>query len=289
MRKVVSVFVFVLVGVFCFGQNLPPDSTRWVESYDFIQGGSSSHTYFLTLGDTIIQGKTLRKIYLTDKCQSGGNHEWWYEDLYLDDTSYYGAIGQHSSQVLYAHAEDSTLHVMADFSWDSSDIYIDSFPEIGGYQGVAYHPLEFVSNTGTVGARIIRYYNSFWSGMIEWREDSWRASGLFNLSISENAQYSCTEHVNVLGGKCSLPCQPLSDLVVYPNPTSDFVNVFSDYPIDSYAVYSLDGRLLFHQEEESYQFEIDLLNYPRGVYIVKFDTTNDYPLYPRNEMRVVKF
>ncbi|MDF2933049.1 MAG: hypothetical protein K0R36_2380 [Chryseobacterium sp.] len=54
------------------------------------------------------------------------------------------------------------------------------------------------------------------------------------------------------------------DVSVYPNPTSDFVNIRSDKKVKNIIVYSLEGRKL----NEVRDSKVDLTSYPAGSYLL---------------------
>lgn len=54
------------------------------------------------------------------------------------------------------------------------------------------------------------------------------------------------------------------DVSIYPNPTSDYVNIKSDKKVKNITVYSLDGRKL----NEVRDSKVDLTSYPAGTYLL---------------------
>ena len=52
---------------------------------------------------------------------------------------------------------------------------------------------------------------------------------------------------------------------IHPNPTTNFVNITSNKPVDEIALYTMEGKLL---EKHINLQKIDLSKYPKGVYIV---------------------
>jgi hypothetical protein len=54
------------------------------------------------------------------------------------------------------------------------------------------------------------------------------------------------------------------DVSVYPNPTSDFVNIRSDKKVKNITVFSLEGRKL----NEVRDSKVDLTSYPSGTYLL---------------------
>lgn len=55
------------------------------------------------------------------------------------------------------------------------------------------------------------------------------------------------------------------DVSIYPNPTSDFVNIKSPVDVMSLTLFSIDGRKLFENYKEN---KIDISSYNTGIYIL---------------------
>ncbi|KPH10971.1 peptide-N-glycosidase F-related protein [Chryseobacterium sp. ERMR1:04] len=56
-----------------------------------------------------------------------------------------------------------------------------------------------------------------------------------------------------------------TDVSIYPNPTSDFVNIKSPIEVTSLTLFSIDGRKLFESNKEN---KIDISSYNTGIYIL---------------------
>jgi len=69
---------------------------------------------------------------------------------------------------------------------------------------------------------------------------------------------------------------PITKYQLYPNPTSNKVNVvFDETIIDSYSIYSIDGKkLLFADSINSTELAIDISNLISGLYILKIELNN---------------
>jgi hypothetical protein len=68
-----------------------------------------------------------------------------------------------------------------------------------------------------------------------------------------------------------------SDIVVYPNPTVETVNINSvNNSINVVSVYSLDGKLVatFRNPMTSDSYSIDVQNLATGIYTLKVETNN---------------
>lgn len=56
-----------------------------------------------------------------------------------------------------------------------------------------------------------------------------------------------------------------TDVSIYPNPTSDLVNIKSPIEVTSLTLFSIDGRKLFESNKEN---KIDISSYNKGIYIL---------------------
>ncbi len=65
----------------------------------------------------------------------------------------------------------------------------------------------------------------------------------------------------------SNPMADSSYLKVYPNPTTDFVQIVSDEVIQTVEIFTLNGQLLYKNEQTG--GFISFQNYPNGVYLIK--------------------
>ena len=70
----------------------------------------------------------------------------------------------------------------------------------------------------------------------------------------------------------SIKNNSLSDFTVYPNPTTDFVNINSANTIDSYRIHDLTGRVVKRSSPNSNNFRIDVTSLNKGVYMVKLNS-----------------
>lgn len=70
----------------------------------------------------------------------------------------------------------------------------------------------------------------------------------------------------------SIKNNSLSDFTVYPNPTTDFVNINSANTIDSYRIHDLTGRVVKSSSPYSNNFKIDVTSLNKGVYLVKLNS-----------------
>mgnify|MGYP000126433403 CR=1 FL=1 len=62
----------------------------------------------------------------------------------------------------------------------------------------------------------------------------------------------------------------INDIKIYPNPTSDYINIKSSDKINSVEVYDMLGKKILDSKHKT----INLKSIPNGVYLVKVITEN---------------
>lgn len=82
-----------------------------------------------------------------------------------------------------------------------------------------------------------------------------------------------TNFANTTFVAMSVPEKELDRSVsIYPNPTSDVVNLKSDFTIRSIQVYDIQGRILITKLLSEENTSVDLSNYSSGIYYLKINT-----------------
>lgn len=61
---------------------------------------------------------------------------------------------------------------------------------------------------------------------------------------------------------------------VFPNPIKEEVNINCGYKIKSLQVFDEQGKRLFEKEINTYNYQINLENYPTGTYFIKVLTNS---------------
>lgn len=59
---------------------------------------------------------------------------------------------------------------------------------------------------------------------------------------------------------------------IYPNPTSDFIHIDSDFSIESIELYDIQGRILETLLESENTSKLDITDKPKGIYFLKIKT-----------------
>jgi hypothetical protein len=63
-----------------------------------------------------------------------------------------------------------------------------------------------------------------------------------------------------------------NNLLIFPNPASDYVNVSATINFQYIDIYSIDGQLLKHEFVDTNNAKIDVSNLPSGTYIIRSST-----------------
>ena len=66
--------------------------------------------------------------------------------------------------------------------------------------------------------------------------------------------------------------EKLTNVNLYPNPSSDFININSADTIQEYSIYDLTGRVVKNSNPNSNNFIIDITALNKGVYLVKLNS-----------------
>ncbi len=67
----------------------------------------------------------------------------------------------------------------------------------------------------------------------------------------------------------------LESVRVFPNPTENEVNINSGYRIERIFLYDESGKLLQEKAVKTYNYKIDLQQYPQGSYLLKVQTSKN--------------
>ena len=61
---------------------------------------------------------------------------------------------------------------------------------------------------------------------------------------------------------------------IFPNPAKEEVNINCGYKIKTLQVFDEQGKRLFEKEINTYNYQINLENYPAGTYLIKVLTNS---------------
>ena len=89
--------------------------------------------------------------------------------------------------------------------------------------------------------------------------------------LSDNNDPTNWEAVNITDLLSSETVDPL--ISIYPNPTIDKIEIRSQQPIQEWALYDTQGKLIDHQSIQTSYFQMDVSQYTPGLYLLEFITT----------------
>ncbi len=69
------------------------------------------------------------------------------------------------------------------------------------------------------------------------------------------------------GTTLGLEEKTITSFTIYPNPTSNFVTINSELPVDNYTIFSNNGQKLLEGKNNT----IDLTSLPSGLYLIQFE------------------
>jgi hypothetical protein len=87
----------------------------------------------------------------------------------------------------------------------------------------------------------------------------------------------------VLDEVCWKSCEPcqtsptsikniVSDLIIFPNPTSSLVNIKSYSLINPFSIYDITGKLILQNIGNAKEINIDISNFQSGIYVIRSNT-----------------
>lgn len=98
----------------------------------------------------------------------------------------------------------------------------------------------------------------------------------FDLSSKENQGFLYLDDITIQEASAmGLGENLLSDIIVYPNPTSEKFTINDEYQqFDKLEVYTLTGQQLFSKSVASVLHEVDMTNFSTGMYILHLHSGN---------------
>ena len=154
------------------------------------------------------------------------------------------------------------------------------------YNGVGINDIELqsdgkiiVSGSGSQSVgKLVRYNsdgsidNTFEKGEVTvWKiklqkDNKILVGGLFNKYNNISINNIARLNNNIV--MSTLDLSKNKEIVIYPNPVKNILNIKSDEPISSYEIYSLNGRKLMEQNKLN-NSKIDVSNLTKGNYLIK--------------------
>lgn len=175
----------------------------------------------------------------------------------------------------------STSYITAFFDWNNNGVFEEeeTYP-IGGFNnsifgdGLAEMNIEIPTNIpeGDIDMRIVLI-----SHKNPTNYEIPNPCGIFFYGQAED--YTVKIHNELSSSK-----NKLTALKVYPNPTTNFINIESTQGIKSLKIFNLEGKLLKEINEENDIKQIDFSSFSSGIYLLKVDFEN----HKTENFRIIK-
>ena len=260
-------------------------SGKFYENNHYMIGNDTiihNKTYSKIIVSTIRNNDTISDLYIGGYIREDENHKMIYSLLtYISDSTevllYDFSIKKDS---LFTSTYKIVYHIpdgndtVTELFFSSKVLEIDSV----NYYGVKRLCIKFDS------------YTMNWVGdiptqdTIEWIEGIGSKQGLIDYRYGGNLlcfkQDAKIAYLNNYGFDCSysgplvgIQSKEMVNLNVYPNPAKNVVNIQSDKLINNVILFKITGEILGQYKPKNSQYQIDLSNIGKGLYILKIDNT----------------
>lgn len=230
-----------------------------------------------------------------------GNYTWINSGIYKDTIQNAGGcdsiitinltINQPTSSNENVTSCESYTSPSGNYTWISSGVYKDTIPNSNGCDSVITFNLTIQNNNINLsvtqnGANLVSDYNS--ADAYQWLDCNNNYSeitGATNQQYTANANGSYS--VEITDGVCvdTSYCYNVTsvniidnfdegNISVYPNPTNAIVNI-SGNSIKKIEIINSNGQILKLIDVSTNNIEIDLGNYPKGIYQLKIISDNN--------------
>tara|TARA_B110000037_G_C17036389_1_gene471811 strand:- start:56 stop:1204 length:1149 start_codon:yes stop_codon:yes gene_type:complete len=149
------------------------------------------------------------------------------------------------------------LKLVGDLNSSIWNIYIDNSFVFGSYIAGANQvgSVNFTTNTG----------DAYYIDDIEW------------YIISDDDCKSDFSPLTVFVENCSdlKEFKLVESIDIYPNPSNDIFNFYSESNIESIKVFDNQGKVIYLKTIRNIHGQIDLSNFKKGIYFIEFSTLNN--------------
>lgn len=288
LRLNITVFLIIFQIYHSYGQDFAPIGAKWYYTEQFAFSGDISYLWIESVGDTIIKGKDCRIL------ENNGGLMCAFHNIkdfvYFEDSIAYFYVAEIDTfQILY------NLKAQKDSSWtivfgidlesklDTIQVVVDSvsYVTINSKElkklHVSYKSLNFGWEDLGYGGEIIErigdknyLFNLYslsgivcdgnYSGGLRCYQDP--ELGFYSTEIAESCDYTY-KWTGIEGNSIS------SDFKVYPNPTSDWIEIESKSNTElMISILDLSGKVLVNSKLLGFS-RIDLTKFQTGFYILK--------------------
>ncbi len=293
MKKTFTL-IFLILPFFVLSQNSFPivkEGAVYREGVGYLVNPPNQFEYekkqFLMNGDTVMFGKTYKKLYETNY------------DSIINSKIYIGAIRQDSASRVY-FVKDSSFRFFTffppEFTQDKEVLLYDLGAGIGDTVIIPNNVDSFNIISGADSVLINGEYRQRLQvntqalmGQVYWIEGIGSSKGLFSPALDEfewNFRLNCYEDQNIFWNNPELSgesCFTVSTseekrsptVQIYPNPASSHIIIEieaeSERAVD---IYNLGGQLILSKELANNQVRISVSGWNPGLYFLRINTVN---------------
>ncbi len=113
------------------------------------------------------------------------------------------------------------------------------------------------------------------------------SAGIYNYTASVYDRFGC-QYDTCFSIQTTVSVEDygqISKVKVFPNPTQGVVHIYSEESeIEQFQLYSVNGKLLYEQKVGLLEMDLDLSNFPSGVYLCTILSLNG----TKNEIKIIK-
>jgi len=268
LPKVLILFL-TLIPIEILGQNYQKmnfNSGIWITHYSIKEGEIKNAQHFCN-GDTLINDTLYFKLY---EYAITGYPPIFYPDTTLD---YVGAIRNNSKkQIELIRSWQNSPEIIYDFNLNIGDTIITGY---GSDWGISVYDIDSVNICGTYNKRYIIFSNpSPGLSFIEGIGCTWGFIDPIPFFESSSMLECYTEMENNQCDKCDLllrmPNMEMhhNELVIFPNPIHDQIQIYSEQAIDHVMVFSLSGLKKIEQDGDHNKSMTIQVDFVPGIYFL---------------------
>ncbi|MDD3877032.1 MAG: T9SS type A sorting domain-containing protein [Bacteroidales bacterium] len=310
MKKLI--FIFIFLPAIVQSQNWYPIGATWYFNYqEMLLFPAHGYNKYTVVSDTVVDSMPSKLI--TKEVVN-----------YLGDTLSVSSliVREENSKVYYYNNNafklmyDFTLNVGDTLAIDLNSIVCDSVSpltvdsvnniNINGinlevqYITCIYHnsiyfggqsdttSYKIIERVGNVGGKNI-FFNPICGGADEFIWSGLRCYNDYSFSYKGDPSYTypCDTLINGNTINISKLVKDANFVEIFPNPSSDFINVTSDYDIKNIEVYNICGKIVSCFQPDNKDFTVNIKTYPIGVYYF-FVTINNFSQNITKVKKIIK-
>lgn len=295
MRKSL-LFIFSLISLSAFSQtNWIKEHAVWHFRFTNISYSGTGYVKVWDSGDTTIQNKVCKKLKAVKHSFEHINPQ---GDIQEYITNYFGGIVYYSNDTVY-HWDQDHFSVLFDFSAQVNDQWIlqtGGMPlpscndtsvcivqSVGSVNiGGQIYPELYLGYGLNAGFHVSGKVNARFGAALDYLFPRERWCDTLGFFDADELTFLCFEddslYYNPTGGACEyylgLDESKLTQVSVFPNPSSGKIELLSDVPLKQIKVLNVLGAVLREVDTELTLKEIDLSELPHGTYYLNIENSN---------------